>query len=309
MPLILRPQHRHSRLQPQRTERAAAFPTRVVWRQPKETVQLFLASPVLDQPASSSQSQDHENEAEMTSNKRLEQQVAEINTAIEKLNCHIAHQNARAKIFRRQCLRAGTIIGLALGSLPVVSLALDPVPAGVKTDGDIITAQDWNDNFQYLVDAISSLETSVEEAEAQADALAVPIGTIIGWHNSIGGAPEDLPEGWMECNGQQVVDLDSPLYLSFLPDLNSEIFTDTGRGSYLRGGPESGIINASTSFGPNNPISTYAAAGGSYNGASFHRIEDADNIPDGVTYDVGNTAPTYRFQVAAMTVVWIIRVK
>lgn len=155
---------------------------------------------------------------------------------------------------------------------------------------------------------LADIEGSIAAVSTQVTTMAVPIGTIVGWHKSLDGVPS-LPDGWEECNGQQIIDTDSPLYLTYLPDLNTEIFAGTGRGIYLRGGLESGVTNASTSFGPNNPTSNYAAGAGAFNGAAYHRIEDADNHIDAETYVNGDNAPVFRFQVAAMTVVWIIRVK
>jgi len=54
-----------------------------------------------------------------------------------------------------------------------------------------------------------------------------PIGAIIAWHKSFSNLP-DLPDGWMECNGQIINDPDSPFYNQKLPDLNT-------KGKFLRG--------------------------------------------------------------------------
>jgi hypothetical protein len=147
------------------------------------------------------------------------------------------------------------------------------------------------------------------DINATVAAVAVPIGTILAWHKDLDAGIPALPAGWMECNGQQVQDSESPLEYAFLPDLNSELHSGTGRGTYLRGGLASGVTNASTTFGPNNSTSRYTAGTGVYNGAAYHRVTDADNTADAVTYVNGTGAPVFRFQVAAMTVVWIIRVK
>jgi hypothetical protein len=177
-------------------------------------------------------------------------------------------------------------------------------------DGSPDTAADILAKLQTVDGDSSGLDADTLDGAELADitAMAVPIGTIVAWHKSLSGVPS-LPDGWMECNGQQVQDAASPLNYAYLPDLNGEIYSGTGRGTYLRGGPVSGVTNNSTSFGPNNSTSRYTANSGVYNGAAYHRITDADNTVDAVTYVNGTGAPVFRFQVAAMTVVWIMRVK
>jgi len=60
-----------------------------------------------------------------------------------------------------------------------------------------------------------------------------PIGAIVAWHRDMTGVP-DLPDGWLECNGQVVDDEASPLYRQTLPNLN-------GEKRFLRGGSPSGV--------------------------------------------------------------------
>jgi hypothetical protein len=60
----------------------------------------------------------------------------------------------------------------------------------------------------------------------------LPVGTIVAWARDFEGAGE-LPDGWLECNGQIVTDRRSPLYGQQLPDLNR-------RALLLRGGTVSG---------------------------------------------------------------------
>ncbi len=61
-----------------------------------------------------------------------------------------------------------------------------------------------------------------------------PIGSIVAWHKSLAGTPP-LPDGWAECNGQVLIDADSPYHGVALPDLN-------GAGRFLRGGGVSGWL-------------------------------------------------------------------
>ncbi len=63
---------------------------------------------------------------------------------------------------------------------------------------------------------------------------AVPIGSIQAWHKSIVGTPA-LPWGWVECNGQVIIDAESPYNGSLAPDLNPS-------GRFLRGELSSGTM-------------------------------------------------------------------
>lgn len=64
--------------------------------------------------------------------------------------------------------------------------------------------------------------------------LAMPVGSILGWHKSLAGTPA-LPDGWAECNGQTISDPASPYNGGALPNLN-------GRALFLRGGAISGNV-------------------------------------------------------------------
>lgn len=55
----------------------------------------------------------------------------------------------------------------------------------------------------------------------------LPIGSIIALHSQNG----DLPSGWVECNGQKLVDVNSTLNDTVIPNLNGS----DGDGRYLRG--------------------------------------------------------------------------
>ena len=93
-------------------------------------------------------------------------------------------------------------------------------------NGEIIDANDVNDtnNEMILTGRFGN----------------VPIGTIIAWHKDFTNTPP-LPVGWLECNGQEVVDADSVYNGQLLPDLNNPI--DVGlKGRFLRGHTLSGEI-------------------------------------------------------------------
>ncbi len=62
----------------------------------------------------------------------------------------------------------------------------------------------------------------------------LPIGSITAWHKNF-VKNHDLPNSWIECNGQTVSDQNSPLFGEIVPNLN-------GEGLFLRGGVKSGTI-------------------------------------------------------------------
>ena len=67
-----------------------------------------------------------------------------------------------------------------------------------------------------------------------------PVGTIVAWHRDL-ATPGiiSLPSGWIECNGQQVSDPDSPFHGKSVPKLNAEK-------RFLRGGDTSGVLQDAT---------------------------------------------------------------
>jgi hypothetical protein len=60
----------------------------------------------------------------------------------------------------------------------------------------------------------------------------LPVGTVVAWVRD--SVDVELPDGWLECNGQMVTDRRSPLFGQVVPDLN-------GSHLFLRGGPTSGV--------------------------------------------------------------------
>jgi len=137
-------------------------------------------------------------------------------------------------------------------------------------------------------------------------AIAPPIGSIIAWHKSLANTPA-LPSGWLECNGQTVTDASSPYNGQAVPNLNSQVYGG-GKGYYLRGGSTSGAFNGSTAWDDNGSSYT-TTVNTPYYGGLFGMYRDTES-GDRLNYDTAVLDPnTYRFQVAAMTVVWIIRIK
>lgn len=135
----------------------------------------------------------------------------------------------------------------------------------------------------------------------------LPIGSIIAWHKSLDGDVK-LSDEWVEANGQQVDDEGSPYHNLVMPDLNTELYSK-GRGRYLRGGLVSGVLNES-SYYTDNGVAYKSGGYGPYYGAvhgAFNEIDrDSNTAP---SFSTGRLGSVIRFETAAMTVVWIIKVR
>ena len=103
--------------------------------------------------------------------------------------------------------------------------------------------------FENIDQSIEQLKEVAAQVAREEAALDLPIGTIMAWHKNMGGTP-DLPNNWVEANGQRLDDIDSPYHNRDMPQLNIQAYSG-GRGYYLRGGLESGIFNESTYFTDN----------------------------------------------------------
>lgn len=83
----------------------------------------------------------------------------------------------------------------------------------------------------------------------------------------------------------------------------------TGKGRYLRGGNTSGLLNNSTAWDDNDHV--YTTTGGSpYYGAAFGGFLNTETHSSIDSYSSSALNPNnFRFQVTAMTVIYIMRVK
>ena len=136
----------------------------------------------------------------------------------------------------------------------------------------------------------------------------VPVGSIIAWHKSFPNTPP-LPEGWVECNGQRILDTESPYYNLYVPNLN-------GEGRFLRGSNTSGV-NQSDQIRAHDHV-THAA--GPING-QFYLSNDNDAYSWGQgSHNFGAIShPDTDFRTGMtggdetrpinMSVVWIMRIK
>jgi len=126
----------------------------------------------------------------------------------------------------------------------------------------------------------------------------VPIGSIIAWHKSLGGVPQSLPSGWVQCDGQLISDPRSPLNNQNAPNLS-------GGGSFLRGDSTSGSTGGANTHShlysgttdPEDSDQTVQAGGSATLPGEGHA-----HPYSGIT-DAADSAPPY------MTVVWIMRIK
>lgn len=135
----------------------------------------------------------------------------------------------------------------------------------------------------------------------------MPVGVILPWHKNLTGVPS-LPEGWLECNGQTISDASSPMNGQATPDLNSQVYAG-GRGYYIRGGNTSGATNGSTYPTGNANKYNFSYSGSNYYGINYGRIMDSEN-GNTTTYNASSNGLGGGYmQVAAMTVVYIIKTK
>jgi hypothetical protein len=151
----------------------------------------------------------------------------------------------------------------------------------------------------------STPESTLEVNGAISGFGIVPIGSIIAWHKSLAGTPS-LPDGWVECNGQTLSDLSSPLNTQMIPDLN-------GGGRFLRGSATSGALQADAFQGHKMKaeLQVYARQyGGGDTYASAPNWNQAE-LYSSIVSDGVNGAPRIANETRPvnMSVVWIMRVK
>lgn len=126
----------------------------------------------------------------------------------------------------------------------------------------------------------------------------IPIGSVIAWDKSLAGVP-NLPDGFVECNGQVLVDATSPLNGQTIRNLN-------GANKFLRGNSSSGGVGGSATH-----THSFSADTG---------IEDSDTLVHGLVADTGVAGLGHTHSVAGTTaagssnpsyvdMVWIMRVR
>ena len=149
----------------------------------------------------------------------------------------------------------------------------------------------------------------------------VPLGSIIAWHKNIGSTLLDIPDGWLECNGQPLP-ADSPLKTTYgatnTPALNNASSGYAG-GQFLRGGMNSGVFQDGTAIPIIAEFVDTAIFIGNQN-AGPAPFSDADWVIDSSPpgrrqIGIGSNSPqnprprAVRTRPTNMSVVWIMRVK
>ncbi len=115
-----------------------------------------------------------------------------------------------------------------------------------------------SNNAWALNDATSF---SPEKVQIQAQSIGVPVGTVIVW------TKEQIPDGWLECNGQKV---NKTLY----PDLAALMSnTPNYKGMFLRGAGSQTVTHGS--YGSVNHGTTL----GQVQGDSIRNITGSNNSP------------------------------
>ena len=113
--------------------------------------------------------------------------------------------------------------------------------------------------------------------------VIVPVGAIIAWIKSTSGTP-DLPDGWVECNGQTLNYPESPYNGQTMPDLNTQ-------SRFLMGGTTSGGTGGSASHSHDRGASAGLYHGFNATSVSLKYTDTKNHLP-----------PFYK-------VVWIVKVK
>ncbi len=177
-----------------------------------------------------------------------------------------------------------------------------------------------NGSFQSYVHVFESVEPKVylylygKSTASNSGYPTMPLGTIIAWDKSLNDATGDLPDGFVECNGQSISDPNSPLNGITIPNLNGD---SENPKRFLRGGNTSGNF-----VGEDEHTLTIAelpphshSVGGSYStNGSEQKIGnttrgDSNNQPYSITSgSTGNGTP-FNIVPSSYEVVWIIKIK
>jgi hypothetical protein len=133
----------------------------------------------------------------------------------------------------------------------------------------------------------------------------VPVGTILAWHRDFTGTALTLPPGWVECNGQEVTDLDSPFNGLTLPQLN-------GDARFLRGGAVSGTIQADSITNHQHNYTRAANCNERWNGGNSSYECSPTTLQTTATAITASGAQTTiesETRPVNMSVVWVMRIK
>lgn len=201
----------------------------------------------------------------MNEQEELLNRLGRFETDIRRLR----RREERARRYRTLAVRG--LIAAAIAAVtvaPVVSFALEPVPAGDKVAGDPITADDWNDNFQHVVDGVTALE----------DRLAVcpPDMTRIGASciDDVASGPHEFDAALAACHdvGKDLCSLERLVACDRIEPEDSECTTATkGSGGQVwtmtfdlttAAAAEGGIFDAFVLYNSDNSITVETVGSG-----------------------------------------------
>ncbi len=208
--------------------------------------------------------------------------------------------------------------GVAAALVGILGAVLYAQSLNTFAPGQVVSAASINSNFALLNSSLALLNDNLNRNVSELNARVAPVGGIIAWHKSLTGTP-GLPAGWVECNGQVIVDGESPLNGQVAPDLNSAPNAWNSAGYYLRGFTASGGTQVDVFQGHRhwrNPTNRsehdmrLPAPGGTFafNGTGFHPV-DQFFTGDSAAGLYGAPRPGSETRPVSFLVVWIMRVK
>ena len=181
----------------------------------------------------------------------------------------------------------------------LIDSAADFVSDGI-TAGMVVHNED--DNEFAIVETVVDLNTLTLVNDVNADTTNIDtFNGATGVNYAIYGTPE-LPDNWLECNGQTISDSDSPYNGATLPNLHTAVEETHGR--FLRGvveGGTTGQVEGSQNLLHSHTISS------SNNDIEGGRVNKEGNTTDSTL----STAPSGGSEArpVSFTIVWIMRVK
>ena len=171
---------------------------------------------------------------------------------------------------------------------------------------ELTDVESWNpltsDLFNKVLENQRDLKINVDSLTSSN--VDMPIWSIIAWHKDLAWVPA-LPNGWVECDGSVISDIDSPLNWVNTPNLNNQVYSGW-RWKYLRWWNTSWVMNNSTSW--------QSAWWKSYWGTWWYywawvlTWKNMEKSSSRQSYSASAIWADY-VQVTAMTVVYIMKIK
>ncbi len=151
------------------------------------------------------------------------------------------------------------------------------------------------------VETGSGLSATNTNGTVHLSLLYPPVGSVVAWLKSYENTP-DLPEGWVECNGQMLSDTNSLYHGQAIPNLNGAVSAGL-KGRFLRGHSESGQIEDSQNLQHSHSHSRVGAQNDSTGGSGWAAYS-RDLVTGTTSTEGGPESRPHNY-----SVVWIMRVK